>query len=243
MSIAVFIGYEERLVEVHRRFPAMLFKRNGNHRLNNLREAGVIFPLERVNQPLRFDDLKVFTALPEIECLQLTVAGIESIRMQAKPPLPSRPRIVFNMSRLELTRSGPMLHMFRVRPHLPHQLAWRIEHPRNMQLMLRSHLRRHRCCTHRIPPFVFAEKRADTCSASRSSVCFPPSIEPYTRTFSSLASADAKTIRIVSRVLSPSSSNVAVISNCAAGPPRLPLLSLYRSRSCGTTSVNMLLFG
>src|SRR5207302_8213338 len=157
--------------------------------------------------PLRFDYLKVFTALPQIEFLQYAIPNIEAIGMQANPPLPSRPRIVFNISRLKLPRSSPMLHVFRIRPNLPHQLARSIEHPRNMQLMLRSHLRRHRCCTHRIPPFVFAEKRADRCSASRSSVCFPPSIEPYTRTFSSLASADAKTMRIVIRVFSPSSSN------------------------------------
>src|SRR6266550_88920 len=240
VPIAVFIGYEERLVEVHRRLSVMLLERDRHHRLVTAQSSAFV-PLKRVDQPLRRNHLPVLAALTQIELPQHAVARVEPIAMQTKPPPPTRPPVVLHMRRRKLTRPTPMLHMFRIGPHLPHQFARRIEHPRNMQLMLRSHPGRHRCCTHRIPPFVFADKRADRCSASRSSVCFPPSIEPYSRTFSSLASADAKTMRIVIRVFSPASSNVAVISNCAAGPPRLPPLSLYRSRSNGTTSVNMLL--
>src|SRR5438270_13756555 len=140
MSVTVLLSYEERLAEVHRRLPVMLLQRDRDYRLNIRREPGIVFPLERIDQPLRFDYLKVFTALPQIEFLQYAIPNIEAIGMQAKPPLPSRPRIVFDISRLKLPRSSPMLHVFRIRPNLPHQLARSIEHPRNMQLMLRSHL-------------------------------------------------------------------------------------------------------
>ncbi len=147
MSVAVLLGYEESLVEVHRRLSVILLKRDRNHCLVTAK-PGAFVPLKRVDQPLRLNHLPVFAALPQVELPQDAVARVEPIAMQTKPPLPARPRFVFQMRRNELTRPSPMLHMLRIGPHLPHQLARRVEDPCDVELMLSYRCRRHRRCTH-----------------------------------------------------------------------------------------------
>src|SRR6266851_506883 len=166
VPIAVFVGYEESLVEVHRRLPVMLLERHRNHRLMTAK-PGALVPLKRIDQPLRRNHLPGFAALPQIKLPQHAVACIESIAVQTKPPLPARPRVVLYIRRHKLTWSSPLLHMFRIGPHLPHQFARRIEHPSNMQLMLSYRCKRHRRCTHFIPPYC--SPRSERIHAPRAS--------------------------------------------------------------------------
>src|SRR5271154_6677377 len=179
MPIAVSRSYEKRLAKVHRCLSVVLFQRDRNHCLNVGRKTGVLIPLEGVDQPLWFNHFKVFTALPQVKHPQDSIANIESIGMQAKPPLSSRPTIVFNIPGLKLPWPAPMLDMLRIGHHLPDQLPRRIELARDAKFMLRRRRRRHRCCTHRTPPFVLVVKRPAKCSANLASVCSPPSIEWY----------------------------------------------------------------
>src|ERR1700716_1473596 len=69
VPIAVFIGYEESLVEVHRRLSVMLLERDRHHRLVPAKPRALV-PLKRVDQPLRRNYLPVFAALTQVKLPQ-----------------------------------------------------------------------------------------------------------------------------------------------------------------------------
>ena len=81
------------------------------------------------------------------------------------------------------------------------------------------------------------------CSASFSSVDFPPSTAPKSRMTLSRASADVKTMRSVTRVPPASGSNVMNAWNAAPGPPSRRPEFLYASRRGFSTSVYTVWFG
>src|SRR6266851_1058530 len=105
---------------------------------------------------------------PMQSSLRLYLAQIILQLIEAAVPSPNVPvAVVLYIRRHKLTWSSPLLHMFRIGPHLPHQFARRIEHPSNMQLMLSYRCRRHSRCTHFIPPYC--SPRSERIHAPRAS--------------------------------------------------------------------------